>query len=110
MDYQKVGDAIRIRRTILGYNQLEVAEKADISPNHYARIERGEIKGSLGTYFNIANALNISIDSILQKLYSPDSDTFISAISTEVRSLSPAQRELLYAFIKTLKGYKDLQL
>lgn len=109
MDYQKVGDTIRIRRTILGYNQTEAAEKADISQNHYARIERGEIKGSLETYFKIATALGISIDAILQELYSPDSDAFISAVTMEMRALNPNQRKLVYAFIKTLKEYKELQ-
>ncbi len=109
LNYRKVGDVIRIRRIILGYSQQAVAEGAKMSKNHFARIERGEINGSLGAYFNIAHVLGLSVDAILQELYDPKSDTFLSAITTEMATLTPDQRQLVFAFIKTLKEYRDLQ-
>ncbi len=41
--------------------QTEVAEKADIHPNYYARIERGEVNPTVDIIDNIAKALKINL-------------------------------------------------
>lgn len=41
--------------------QAEVAEKADISVNYYARIERGEVNPTADIIDSIAKALKINI-------------------------------------------------
>ncbi len=46
--------AIRVERDL---TQAQVAEKAKMSPNYYAKIERGEVRPSIDMYERIAKAL-----------------------------------------------------
>ena len=45
--------------------QEEVAEKAEISTNHYARIERGEALPNLETFERIIKSLGVKSKDIL---------------------------------------------
>ncbi len=47
--------------------QAEVAEAADIAPNHYARIERGEVVPSILTLMALTRSLNAKYSDILPK-------------------------------------------
>lgn len=47
------------------YTQREVAELADLNPNYYAKVERGDSVPSLKTLFRIARALNVSASDIV---------------------------------------------
>ncbi|MFZ2513659.1 MAG: helix-turn-helix transcriptional regulator [Candidatus Saccharimonadales bacterium] len=46
--------AIRVERDL---TQAQVAEKAKMSANYYAKIERGEVRPSIDMYERIAKAL-----------------------------------------------------
>ncbi len=61
--------AARLQRARKAKNltQSEVAEKADISVNHYAQIERGEKNPTVSTFKSILKALNITSSEILDK-------------------------------------------
>lgn len=61
----KIGTNIRQARTKAGLTQLEVAEKAGISVNHYALIERGEVNQSLETFEAILKVLKVKSTKIL---------------------------------------------
>lgn len=54
---KSVGKRLRNRRKELEMTQLDVAEKADISVNYYARVERGEVNPSLDIFKAILKAL-----------------------------------------------------
>lgn len=59
--YEDIGKIFREAREKAGLTQAEVAKKADIHVNYYARIERGDPE-SRGIVLNrIAKALNITI-------------------------------------------------
>ena len=45
--------------------QVEVAEKADISVNYYARVERGEVNPSLDIFKSILKALKTTSSKVL---------------------------------------------
>lgn len=60
-----IGRKLREAREKQHLTQVEVAEKADISTNHYAQIERGEANASIETLENILKALNIKSSKIL---------------------------------------------
>jgi transcriptional regulator with XRE-family HTH domain len=49
--------AIRVERDL---TQAQVAEKARMSANYYAKIERGEVRPSIDMYERIAKALKIT--------------------------------------------------
>lgn len=60
-----IGRKLREVREKHHLTQVEVAEKADISTNHYAQIERGEANPSIETFESIINALNTKSSKIL---------------------------------------------
>lgn len=47
------------------YTQKEVADMADLNPNYYAKVERGDGIPSLKTLHKIAKALKVSITDIV---------------------------------------------
>ncbi|MDK2899469.1 MAG: hypothetical protein PWQ10_656 [Patescibacteria group bacterium] len=49
--------AVRVERSL---TQVQVAEKADLNTNYYAKIERGEIRPSIATYEKLAKVLKIT--------------------------------------------------
>lgn len=109
MDYKAVGEAIRKKRSILGYSQAQAAASSKVSLNHYAAIERGEKKGSLETFYKIALGLDMSLDTLLADVYLPGSEAFISSILFELRQLPPVHRRLVQDFIHLLKQYPNLE-
>ncbi len=62
---QTIGRKLREVREKQHLTQVEVAEKADISTNHYAQIERGEANASIETLENILKALSVKSSKIL---------------------------------------------
>ena len=60
-----VGRRIAKARTDKGYNQAILAEKANISVSHLSNIERGRKSLSAEVLLRIAEALQVSADSIL---------------------------------------------
>jgi len=54
----KILKAARIKANL---TQVEVAEKAGIHPNYYARVERGEVNPTADIIDSIAKALKIKI-------------------------------------------------
>lgn len=47
------------------YTQKAVAEVADIDPNYYAKVERGDSVPSLKILYKIAKALDVSVTDIV---------------------------------------------
>ncbi len=58
---EQIGKKFKQARIKKKLTQVEVAEKANIHVNYYARIERGEESPSLDTLSTIAKILNVSI-------------------------------------------------
>ncbi|HVC35835.1 MAG TPA: helix-turn-helix transcriptional regulator [Candidatus Dormibacteraeota bacterium] len=59
------GRRLRAARKACGLTQIEVAAKANVSPNHYARLERGEIKPKYEMIEKLAKALGVKSSDIL---------------------------------------------
>ncbi len=58
---QKLAKILKDAREKAGLTQAEVAEKASIHFNYYARVERGEVTPRVDIVENIAKALKISL-------------------------------------------------
>lgn len=56
---KELGDKLRRVREDLGLTQAEVAEKADLHVNYYARIERGEENPSFEKLQGVMKVLKI---------------------------------------------------
>ena len=61
----RVGEAIRRARQERGWTQAVLAERARLSPNYVARLERGELGPSLFVASHICEALAIPVDELV---------------------------------------------
>jgi len=61
----KIGENIKAARLDISMTQIEVAKKAEVSANYYARIERGEVNPSIETLEAILKVLKIKSSKIL---------------------------------------------
>lgn len=61
----QLGKNIKKARIKAKLTQAEVAQKADVHVNYYARIERGEVNPSIEILENIAKALKVKSSEIL---------------------------------------------
>lgn len=66
--YQKLGAAIRERRTALGLSQAALAERVGLGRTSITMIELGSQALQIHQLFEIAAALKISTDSLLKKV------------------------------------------
>lgn len=61
----KIGEKIKQARQQQGATQAEVAEKAGLNTNYYARIERGDATATVETLQKLATALKVKSSDIL---------------------------------------------
>jgi transcriptional regulator with XRE-family HTH domain len=61
----KIGEKIKQARQQKGATQAEVAEKAGLNTNYYARIERGDATATIEAVQKIAKALDVRSANIL---------------------------------------------
>lgn len=66
IDYVSIGKQIKKSRVNRGMTQEVLAEKVNISIPHISRIENGSSSPSLQTLVDICNALDITIDNLMQ--------------------------------------------
>ena len=62
---EQIGKNIKRAREKSCLTQAEVAEKAGINTNYFAKIERGEVRASFDTLKEIFKALNVKSSDIL---------------------------------------------
>lgn len=65
MDSKLVGQRIKIAREAKNLSQEDLAALVNLSPTHISVIERGVKVTKLDTFVAIANALEVSADSLL---------------------------------------------
>ena len=63
---ERVGEAIRTARRTRDWTQAELAERAELSANYVARLERGELGASLWVAHKLVGALGTTLDALLQ--------------------------------------------
>lgn len=107
-DRLAAGERLRLKRTLLGFTQDEMAEKIDRASKYYADIERGTCGMSIETLLALSSALNLSLDYIIygkpenEKPPKKDSDE-ITALVKLISTSPPRQQkyalELLRLFI-----------
>lgn len=84
---RNVGENIAKNRLCAGLTQDQLAERIGISKSFLAHIEQGDRSISLYNLYMLANALNISIDSLifgrLKNTYMQDIETTFDGLSEE---------------------------
>ncbi len=92
---KEIGERISSIRTSYGISRERLAEKSNISSNYLYEIEIGKKVPNIIIFSNICNALDISIDRILNpNLYNQLND-FINDISHDYLLLSEKDKKLI---------------
>ena len=101
--YVKVGARIRELRIKKKMSQADLSEKAHVSLPHISAIELGKTQMLLGTFLNIAEALQISSDALLR----PDIPEVNIIYQTEFAELfsdcTPTELDAILKIVKELK-------
>lgn len=104
IDYISIGARIKYIRTQKGLSQEELAEFADVSPVYISNVERGEKSASLKTVIAIANAMNVSTDSILMDNLSHTDDSQESAVFGILCDCTKEEHDIIIKCTKALKS------
>jgi len=65
MKKTQIGNNLKKQRAKTKITQAEIAKRADISVNYYARMERDEVNPSLEVFKRVVKALNAKSSDIL---------------------------------------------
>lgn len=103
MDYTGLGNRIRTYRKKLKMSQQTLGERTDYSVQHISHIENGTTKLSVECLFNIANALNISLDELVCGYVNSASPVLDKELSDLLSDCTPQEKEILLETLKTLK-------
>lgn len=102
MDYAALGKRIRDERLMQRLTLEKLAERTDKSINFIGQIERGEGKPSLETLVDIANALGVTVDSLLADNVKTSYSSIDKEISVLLRNMSDKGKRFI---LDTIQRY-----
>lgn len=111
MDYYKIGQKIRKIRKAHGLSQEELAEKVGISTTHMSHIETGNTKLSLPVFVDIAGALEVRTDDLLDNpAGTATTSTSLDEIATLLERCSAQEAKVIADVVKATKRSIDKHL
>lgn len=102
MDLRAIGARIKAARERAGMTQEDLAAELEMSPTHISVLERGLKAPKLEKLVNIANALHVSSDMLLQDVVLYAADGLASELSAAITKLSPKEQERILNAIRAL--------
>lgn len=104
MDTKAIGARIKAAREAKNLTQEDLAAIIDLSTTHMSVIERGVKAPKLETFVSIANALEVSADSLLFDVVNHSSDGVANEISARIAKL-PKQEQI--KILKILDAFTE---
>ena len=101
MDYYAIGQRIRKYRKAKGLSQEQLAEIVDISTTHMSHIETGNTKLSLQVFADLAEALQVSVDSLLYDVNSTNKQLAYQENTDILEQCTPAPAQALKEIISS---------
>lgn len=102
MDLKAVGARIKAAREERGITQESLAEKIGKSTTHISVIERGCKAPRLETFVDIANALDISADSLLLDVVAHATHSQASELAAVIEKRPPMEQQRILNAVKAL--------
>lgn len=102
MDYYAIGQQIRKSRKARGLSQEQLAEMVNISTTHMSHIETGNTKLSLPVLVDIANALNVRTDDLLDRSQYTTGNA-VEEIAAMLESCSAQEAKVVVDIVKAVK-------
>ena len=103
MDYYKIGQRIRKIRKAHGLSQEELAEKVNISTTHMSHIETGNTKLSLPVFVDIASALQVRTDDLLDTPSNETTSSSLDEIAEVLDRCNVQQAKVIADIVKAAK-------
>lgn len=92
VDLSAIGSRIKVARERKHLTQEDLAAIVDLSPTHISVIERGVKPPKLATLIAIANALDVSADTLLQDVVNRSVEGVSNELATEIMKLPAKER------------------
>lgn len=105
MDYRKLGKRIREERLRERMTQEQVAEIIDMSAVYLGQVERGERKLSIDTLVKIANALHISVESLLRDSLKHNSDMIDNELAALLQGRTHEEKTLVLDTVRAVLSH-----
>lgn len=110
-DRLAAGERIRIKRSLLGFTQDEMAEKIDRASKYYADIERGSCGMSVETLMSLSETLDMPLDYIIYGKETnengyPEQTDEVSAILTLLDNSEQRDRDYALRLLKLFLAYR----
>ncbi len=102
MDLSAIGSRIKVARERKHLTQEDLAAIVDLSPTHISVIERGVKPPKLATLIAIANALDVSADTLLQDVIGRSVEGVSNELATEIMKLPAKERTKIINAIRAL--------
>lgn len=100
MDYTLLGAAIRKKRNERGWKIGVLADKVGVSDDFIGKIERATDIPSLQTVVAIANALEVSVDSLLSDNLVVVDVALCDEVNCLIENMNPRQKKLFLQFLR----------
>ena len=102
--YKRLGERIREERIRQKMSQAELAERARISLPQISNVEQGKKQLRTMTFVRIAEALQVSTDSLLRPDVPEVAEMYASELHSLLADCSPAERDSIIKVVRDLKS------
>lgn len=106
MDLKPVGKRIKQSRKALHLTQEQLGEMTNLTSSYVSVIERGAKVPTLGTFIKIANALNVSSDSLLVDVLNTSMKITSSKLSEQIEGLPIKEQKKILEVVRVLTENK----
>ena len=110
MDYYKLGQRIRKIRKAHGMSQEELDENVKISTTHMSHIETAYTKLSLPVFVDIAQALEVRLDDLLEEGMAPTTSEALDEIALVLEKCTAQEAKVIADVVKATKLAMDKHL
>lgn len=102
LDFALIGQKIKEVRTEKKLTQEYLADKTNVNVSHISNIETNKVKISLTLLVNICNALDTTVDFILEREYHNAASIMEQELMNTVKDMDSAKKNQLLRIAKVL--------
>lgn len=107
MNLKAIGTRIKEAREAKGLTQEQLAEIVGLSSTHISVIERGVKAPKLETFIEIANALDVTSDSLLLDVLDNSLQITTTELSEQIKRLPPKEQRKILKAVRALVEEDD---
>ena len=112
INYERIGKRIQGMRKLRHLSQADLAELTGMSVAYISHIETGTKHASLESVVRIANALNVTVDQILNGNQTGNVNEYVGELGTLIQDCSGYERGVIHdvaeAVKRSLRDHVDL--